>query len=579
MSDTISEPPQNDATIDINPRGRLEGLMLFRVVLVTLFFGGALAINIDSISDLSSFSNITILGLIVGTYVLTILYSTALRHSEDLLMLARGQIAMDVIITGLLVTVTGGLRSVFVFLFLFNIFNAALVIGRRAAVVTALAIGAFFGLLVLLETRTLPHPAALSMLPEQPLRATLFQSLVFTAAGFAIAFLSGYLSNRLGDVEIELRQRRVDVADLKALNSNILASISSGLVTVDLDGDIIFFNRAAAEITGMEKREVLARPLEDVFPHIASMLDEHHDEATPPPPREQDGRRFEEAFTRPDGTTVHLGFSFSGLLDSRDHRVGQIVIFQDLGEIKRLEEIARRSERLAAVGQLAASIAHEIRNPLASISGSVQMLQMTDTLEEDDQRLLGIVDREVDRLEELIRSFLEYSRPRPLQLAERNVVELIEEVLELFRNRPAHHAIDIDVAIPDDANGEEFVASIDEQAIHQILWNLLKNAAEAMEEAGVERPRICVECFRADGQLVLAVEDDGPGIHGAEFDRIFQPFFTTKAEGTGLGLATSYRLVEEHGGQMSLASPEYLDGARFEIELPVETSSSARQER
>ena len=378
------------------------------------------------------------------------------------------------------------------------------------------------------------------------------------------------MAGQLGDVEVELEQRRHDVAELKALNANILSSLSSGLVTVDRAGIIIFFNDAAEQIIQTARQDVIDRPLREVFPSIAALLEEMEDDG------QGTGRRFEDVLQRPgNGDQVHLGFSFSPLRGAGGVEAGWIVIFQDLSEFKELETVARRSEQLAAVGQLAAAIAHEIRNPLAAISGSVEMLQRSalsaapapgagaPEAQSVEQRLLAIVVREVDRLDGLITSFLEYSRPRPLALERVDVGEVLEEVLTLFE-RKAGARLEVAVEVKADEGAAATVA--DREALTQVLWNLLNNAAEA--QAGRDAVRIEVGLGREDESLVLAVEDDGPGVSEEAEAHIFQPFFTTKAQGTGLGLATSYRLIESHGGEMRLVPPRRLGGARFEVRLP-----------
>ena len=572
--------------------------MLFRVVLVTLFFGGALIVNVNALAEgTSSATSATILALIVATYVLTIVYALALRAGRrHTLRLARVQLGIDVIITAILVLVTGGLRSVFVFLFLIIVFNAALVAGRRAAVVCATALVPLLGVLAALDSGLLPlerFPAVFTPpFGTQPLVTSLFQAAVYGAAAFIVAFLSGHLARQLGDVEDELEQRRHDVAELKALNANILASLSSGLVTVDRSGRIIFFNDAAEQITKRACQEVIDRPLLEVFPSIAALLDD----------READdevvavGDRFEDILEQPGGgPPVHLGFSFSRLRDAEGGAAGWIVIFQDLTEIKELETVARRSEQLAAIGQLSAAIAHEIRNPLAAISGSVEMLQRAGrsgggaaaAADSVEQRLLAIVVREVDRLDGLITSFLEYSRPRPLALERIDLAEVVEEVVSLFEQRRGEQ-IEVQVSLEEESSGGVMIAA-DREALTQVLWNLLNNAAEAQlpcrpaedweVEGGAEAEeslaRIEVTLGQEGGALVLAIEDDGPGVSPEAAAQIFQPFFTTKVQGTGLGLATSYRLIESHGGEMRLAAPRELSGARFEVRLPRRQSGPA----
>lgn len=531
---------------DIQPRvtrERIEGLMLFRVVLVTLFLGSALLVDVAALADFSSSRNTTIVVLIVGTYALTIFYALLLRAGAVRQELAVCQVALDVVIIGVLVDVYGGIDSPFLFLFLLTVISAALTLNRRAAMWTA---GVVTMLLVLLAANNL------GLFADEPAPGSVWKEAMFRvalngAANVTVALLAGYLTERLGEATSQLEQQRASIRELRALNDNILASLSSGLLTIDRDDIVIFFNRAAAQITGLSPAEVLGKPLEDVMPEISDFISDA-------PSTEI---RNEAEYVKEDGESVYLGFSISPLFDPTEETAGRIVIFQDLTAIKQMEHQVRRSERLAAVGRLSAAIAHEIRNPLASISGSVEMLSENEATSADDRALMGIVLREVGRLDELITEFLDYSRARELKLQPHQPGDVITKVLALFVNRDSSMQIDVDVDEDLDP------IRVDEEAIRQVLWNLLNNAVDAVVD--VDDPRIRLGAKRTDRGVVLYVEDNGPGIPAEDVDRVFQPFFTTKHSGTGLGLATIYRIVEDHGARCIVLPTSELGGARFEI--------------
>jgi two-component system sensor histidine kinase PilS (NtrC family) len=297
---------------------------------------------------------------------------------------------------------------------------------------------------------------------------------------------------------------------------------------------------------------VLGELVSDALPGIATAIIDR-------PPHDT---RQEARFIRADGESVYLGFSTSNLLNADAEKVGRIVIFQDLSEIKEMEEQMRRSERLAAVGKLSAAIAHEIRNPLASISGSVEMLRAGAEMDEDDRVLMSIVLREVDRLNELISEFLEYSRPRKLHLSPQSLTPMIQSVLDLFHNRTSNR---VDVNFEARPNLPE--VELDSEVFQQVIWNLLNNAAEATES--VDAPKVDVRLHSDDDDVVLEIEDNGPGIDDENVDRVFQPFFTTKKTGTGLGLATIYRIVEEHAGTIAVEPHGGMGGACFRLVLPA----------
>ncbi len=536
-------------------RERLKGLMLVRVVIVTAFLGSTLAVDLTALGDFDDLRNRTLVALIVGTYVLTILYAVAFRQRWSTSSLANAQLSGDLLVTTILVLATGGFDSVFVFFFYLTIINAAVVIGQRGALITAAVTAACMAFFATVVLGWVPQPFGDELRPMTT-TALVYQFAINSLAGFLIAFLAGHLADRLGRATEELQARETDIQDLRVLNENILSSLSSGLLTVDDRGTIIFFNRAAEEITGLAKEEVLGNPLDALFPGLAAATDAFADGAEP---------RHDSLFERPDGTQVYLGFSLSPL---RDHQgeSGQIIIFQDLTEIRKMEAQVKRSQHLAAIGQLSAAIAHEIRNPLASISGSVEMLRMDANTSDEDRTLMDIVVREVDRLDGLITDFLAYTQPRPLQRKVQPLLPLVQEVLRLFQNTADQKDIHLH---PDLSDAPTLTANIDAEALRQVLWNLLQNATQAQADLPPEDRHIRIELQAAPGSpdLLLAVEDNGPGVPLDHHDRIFEPFFTTKHQGTGLGLATTYRLLEAQDARITLTAPHHHNGARFEIHL------------
>ena len=548
-------------------RERLKGLMLVRIVLVTAFLGSAVAVDINTFAALSEPRNVTLIALIVVTYLATIGYGVALAKQISPRRLAYLQLLGDLAITTILTLVTGGFDSLFLFFFHLTIINAAIVSGYRAALLVAGLTAVCMTYFAAITLGWLPHPVLDTELAAVPTSSVLYEVLVNSFAGVLIALLAGRLAKRLGRATVQLRRQQTDIADLQALNENILSSISSGLLTVDRDGVIIFFNRAAAEITGLDADEVLGRPLERLFPGLAE-ASARHDVGDSPP-------RLESTFQRPDGTELFLGFSISPLQNSAEEITGRIIIFQDLSEIKELQERMQRSERMAAIGELSAAIAHEIRNPLASISGSVEMLDTEDDLSEDNRMLMEIIVREVDRLDHLIGDFLQYSQPRALETEHHELIPIIEEILQLFGAQSGEQQVEAQIRHRPPSSP---VVDIDAESFRQILWNLLNNAVDALDDVQREQPEIIVDVeLIGDDQLVVAVEDDGSGLNEEIEERIFDPFFTTKEEGSGLGLATTYRLLEQQQGAIETAEPTTLGGARFKITLPVVESTNSTQ--
>ena len=591
--------PEN-ATLSEQQSQRLKNLMLFRIALVTLFLGGAIFTNAQVVSDLSNPRNSLHLGLIISTYALTIVYAVVIQRFKDLTYLPHVQLVLDLLLSGTLVMTTGGLRtSVFLFTLYLPIIAGAFLISQRWAIGAAGVVSSFLFYLALVSLGVLPGPnAPVTDVLVDNARTIVTEAMVNITFAFLLAWSSGQLARQLGEAKTEIERRQGDLRELRALNENILASLNSGLMTLDLEMNIIFFNAAAEYITGRRSDEVFGAPLENLFPDLASKVQRGESGEMP-----NFAPRLEGTYTHPNGELLYLGFSVSALRNAAGSLTGQIIIFQDLSQIKALEEQAKLSERMAAIGHLSAAIAHEIRNPLASISGSVEMLQALATLSEDEGALMGIILREVERLNELISQFLEYSRPRKLTPTPIDIEELVCESLQLFR----HSHMDILVALEIDDALEGAEIHLDREAMSQVIWNLLNNAADAMverhastessdrlpniplqlpmstpiqspsevEDVDPALPRIDVTLSRGEKNkdaLVIAVEDNGPGIPPEIADRLFEPFFTTKEKGTGLGLATIFRLIEDHGGHISLMPPQRLKGARFIIELPFKSS-------
>jgi two-component system sensor histidine kinase PilS (NtrC family) len=278
-------------------------------------------------------------------------------------------------------------------------------------------------------------------------------------------------------------------------------------------------------------------------------------------------RRSDLTLAPPGKNNRVLGISVSPLRDLHDEVIGRVVNFQDLTELRTLEETMRRAERLATVGQLAAGIAHEIRNPLASISGSVELLGRGPTASDDDKALMAIVVREIERLDRLIRELLEYANPRPRTLVEVDVVAVLTEVIQVMRQDRSQGEVALVAELP----ATPVTISADPGQLRQVLWNLCRNAAEAAATSG-EGGTVTVRA-RADAIGVsIEIEDDGPGIAPELVGRIFDPFFTTKKRGTGLGLATSHAIVTEHGGTLDVRSQPGR-GTRLVVRLPRGTAN------
>jgi two-component system sensor histidine kinase PilS (NtrC family) len=260
-----------------------------------------------------------------------------------------------------------------------------------------------------------------------------------------------------------------------------------------------------------------------------------------------------------NGGELAVGATVSPLRDAKDHVIGRVVNFQDLTELRRLEQHARRAERLATVGHLAAGIAHEIRNPLASISGSIELLRRSPQASDDDRTLMAIVHREIQRLNALIGDVLDYANPKPKQTVDFDLGVLVEEVLQVARADAAFAEVELS-----GASDSPLRIHADPAKLRQVVWNLVRNAADAAV-AGGRHVRVEARTIAEGARIVVA--DDGPGIAPEQLARMFEPFFTTKARGTGLGLATSHTVVAEHGGRIDVET-DAGKGTRMVVTLP-----------
>jgi two-component system sensor histidine kinase PilS (NtrC family) len=508
-------------------------------------------------------------------YLLTFLYIIFLKLLQNLKLFAYIQIMIDVLFIAGVNYATGGTDSVFSFMYVFPIIYASILLYRKGGMLIASASSIIHGLSLDLAFYGVIHPISnkLSEIKVSRGENLFYNILMDISAFYLVAFLSSLLSEQVRKSKVQLQKKETDLRELETLNQNIIQSMGSGLLTLDADEKITFINRAGEEITGLRFLEVYNKPLKEVFPQCEIPGDVYY--GSP---------RWETVFRRKDGMDLHLGFSISTLRDSKEMVRGKIVIFQDLTRIMEMEEQVRRSEKLAAIGQLAAGIAHEIRNPLASVSGSIQLLKRELKLDLENKRLMDIVLRETDRLNALISEFLLFAQPSQKQCESVDVKYLIEDTLDLFVNNPEWRKKielrkNIEAGIRLRANHEQ---------IRQILWNLIVNAVQAMSEGGTltvtskmvhedeAGEKYTPESYHGvkmgnlgASYVEISIGDTGIGIRPENLDKIFDPFYTTKESGTGLGLAIVYRIIEDYHGNISVKS-ELGRGTVFTIRLTID---------
>jgi two-component system sensor histidine kinase PilS (NtrC family) len=530
---------------------RMVWLMLLRTVVVSLMLGLSYWLAWAGGSPWSSDAVIA-LSLIVGaTYASTLVYALLVRAGVNPERLVWPQLAGDLLLTAGLVWITGGAQSAYGVFFALSIVGASTVHFRRGAViVTAASLALMTAVCLLAWAGGLPVPVVPQVVPSDQTPAELGRSLGLNLAATAgVGVLSFILGDQLQRAAQSLATERRAVADLVTLHQDIVRSLSSGLVTVDPQWRVLTINQAATDILGIEAASAVGSDVERLLPGLRGKVGDRD-------PR-QPLRRADLELARGERTLV-VGISVSPLRDVHDAVVGRVINFQDLTDLRRMEHQMRRAERMATLGQLSAGIAHEIRNPLASISGSIELLRQGHVASEDDAALMAIVNREIDRLNGLISDLLDWANPRPPQIVDLDLAVLVDETVRVFRQDKSS-GVEVGLTTP-----RELVMAGDAAKLRQVVWNLLRNAAEAAA-AGGGHVEVAVGGSADTAEIVIS--DDGAGIPREHLSRVFDPFFTTKKRGTGLGLATCHSIVTDHGGSLDVAS-DAGGGTRVVVRLP-----------
>ena len=464
------------------------------------------------------------------------------------------QTTADLILATILVAYTGGIESAFVSFYLLIIIYCSLTLGRNGGIVgSALSTILYSGIIAA------NHLGAIgSNTTGGNTSLATFRISAHVLGFWAVAYLGTYLHQRLNAVEGELKEKIHSFTQLQRLNEHIVSSIRSGLITTDLRGRIAVFNTAAQELTGRDAHEMLGKPADQLFGQDFWTRILREDLL-----RNAKALRHEEWIALPNGSRRYLGFSVSPLLDQNQQSLGYIISFQDLTEIIRLEEEVRLKDRMAAIGRMAAGIAHEIRNPLTSMRGSVEILRSHANLPSKDERLLDILIRESDRLNNFVEDFLCFARPKQHARHEIDLVPVLRDSVALLQNNPEirnTHSVQLDVETP----SVRIIGSADQ--MKQVFWNLAQNAIRAMPNGGELRIRI-----RKDAEEFAEIffEDSGIGMSEEEKERIFQPFHSGFKGGHGLGLSIIFQIMEEHGGKISFESEKGL-GTKVRLRFPLD---------
>jgi two-component system, NtrC family, sensor histidine kinase PilS len=495
------------------------------------------------------------LGLLTIVACLTILYALIFRLSKNILFQARFQLTVDVFLVTWLVWNSNVIQSPYVALYIVIIAVSSLFLGPREAIVTSVGCAVAFTACAY-QITDLAGQSNPSRLVGGSLSQTIQWVGLFDVAFLVVGLLSARLAERQSRSDVRLLAATQSLANLRALHERIVASIRSGVVTTDLDGRIFTFNIAAEEITGYKEEAIRGQDASILF----GEMKDHIAETLRALDTGENSPRFETNCLTSEGMRLRLGYSISPLSSEAGVTTGMVITFQDMTQVRSLEEASRRQDRLAAIGRMAASIAHEIRNPLAAMRGSIQMLRSEMDNESSQTELMEIILRESDRLNRIITDFLSYARPRSLTQARVDVGELLHQTFALMRHSPE---IGANQSLVEELPDEPLFAEADEGQLKQVFWNLARNALQAMPQGGTLHATLE---SNSDNRVRIAFTDNGRGMSPDQVEHLFEPFSSTTG-GTGLGLSIVYQIIRDHGGTINVRS-RVGQGTTITIELP-----------
>lgn len=537
---------------------RLRLFIFARIFVTFLFFVSTIFLDFNDFGAISALSATGIVRLMAFSFVFSIVSFIFSKKQRYQYFIAYLQTIWDLLFVTLLLLFTGGVTSPYSFLYLLSIMNAGVLLGRREALYTASLCGILYGAILDLQFFGLLGFIGLGRESALQVGAThIIYNIFLNLMGFYLtAIITGHLYRIAQENEDALKRKIVNYDELERLNKTIVLNLESGLITLTPRGYIRVFNRQAEILTGKSQNDVYDMHISSLFPKITSDIESS-----------KVSTQYEFEFKRNNSETLMLGFGASPFFDMNGEIAGFILNFKDLTSLIKMKEALKQKDRLAAIGELSARMAHEIRNPLTAMSGAVQLLSEHGCITGSDKRLLAIILRESDRLNNLVTEFLAYARPSLPNKTCVNIHKTIEDMRILVASDRKFDKIEIDNRVP-----SEMYINADENQLKQVFLNLLYNSADASSVDG----KITIEAIAQsdlnsagpdDRIVVITVTDNGCGLSEETSKHMFEPFWTTKPEGTGLGLAIIYRIVEGHSGRITIESPPQ-GGCRISISLP-----------
>jgi len=508
-------------------------MLIIRPAVVTATLGAAMVVVPANIIDKNP-----ITAVLIGTYILTLLYWLAHYVTGVSRLLLAAEIAFDIFIITFIIHFTGGHESFFIGFYFLSIMCASLFFRRRITFLFSLQAALFFIADLVLEIQE-------QNIPDDMFGTIILSTSLYVLLMFSIALLSSYYAEKVRGKDNALLQALKLLKEAKLDTSDILQSMTNGLITVDTNGRIIYMNRVAESILHVERRVTVGRPYSKVFDKRASQLvalfDKHIKHT-------HDFNEQEIELANDDGSFVPLGLKSMPLYDTDGSRRGTIVNFKDLTEKNQLLEMLRQSERMAAIGQLSAAIAHEIRNPLASLYSAVELL--TEQIVSDRpqvSRLLNVVEKESNRLQKISSDFLHFARMNNPEIQPVNLKKSIDDAILFIENDPRKTA---EITISNTVETSSVIL-FDHDQLTQLLLNVVINSLQAMDGIGAIDLTLANKQSDSAPYIRLMIRDNGPGFPREAIGSMFEPFFSTKKEGTGLGLALVRKITVSNGGRVS----------------------------
>lgn len=542
-------------------RRRVEWMMLLRLVVTTLLLGATIFFQFRETRVFFVDPTIPLYILVGATFLLSLIYVFSLPLAADLKAFSFFQIIVDVFYVTVVIYFTGGASSVFTLLYLFPIIAAAILHFRRGALIIASMASVLFGLLLNLEFYQVVPPAGwpwMSPWSRNTPGYILWVLVVHLTFFYVLAVVASSVAEQLQTTRISLSRKEIDYTRLSDLHTGIIRSIPSGIITTDENDRVTFVNAAGVAFLGSSLPDLVSLPLRKIFPVIDHGV------------RRETYRTVKEI----DGEKKHIELAVSDLKDRDGVATGRLVVFQDVTEMRKMEERVNLSERQAAFVRIAARMAHEIRNPLASLRGATELLSQNPGGISTERRLLNIVIRESDRLNSLLGEFLLTVGDQQPSKIRVMLTDLVEETVDLFAKEPrVSGRVSLETRIHKGVEVEGEPARL-----RQALWNLLSNALDATPDGGAIR--VVLESETGTNEAVLKVQDSGPGIPLEIRDRIFEPFTTTKEKGAGLGLSLVLSIAKAHGGTVDAeSSPGALTVFTLRLPLAAATVMNHESER